>query len=153
MFSTAMKAPIMEPPTAVHAFSETAGSPAGSLSLMARIDGWFDRHARTQVADERVVRVDDDLHRNSLYDLDEVACGVVGRQHCELLATRRGDAVDDAVPRLSWKCIDVDGDQLTRMHVCKLGLLIIGNDVDGVKRNHGHKLRAGLNVLPDAQGA
>src|ERR1700761_2033047 len=86
MLSTAMKAPMSEPPTAIQVFPETGAS---ATSAMTRIDGRLDRHARAQAAKQRVMLVNGDFHWNPLNDLDEVAGGVVGRKQGKLLATGR----------------------------------------------------------------
>ena len=98
------------------------------------------------------VAVEHDLHRNALHDLGEVAGGVVRRQQRELLAAGRRDAVDHGRAR-SWpgKVSTVDVDRLARPHVGKLGLLVVGDDVDRAQRHDRHQLRAGLDVLPDPQ--
>src|SRR5207237_32569 len=61
---------------------------------------WFqvhrrrDGHAGTQPVLGILPRIEHDLHRHTLYHLDEVAGGVLRRQQAEAGAGRTGDAVD-----------------------------------------------------------
>src|ERR1700683_5511235 len=58
-----------------------------------RVDGGFDGHARTQAADQRLPRIQNDLHRDALHDFGEIPRGVVRRQEAELKSARGGEAV------------------------------------------------------------
>ncbi|MHC2382040.1 hypothetical protein ACVMFA_005252 [Bradyrhizobium liaoningense] len=49
--------------------------------------------------------------------------------------------------------VDVQLDRLAGPHMCELGLLEVGKDIDRIERHHSHQLRAGLHVLADAQAA
>lgn len=71
------------------------------------------------------MRVDRDLHRNSLNDLGEIARSIIGRQQCELLAAGRSDAVDHAMHGRVGKCIHVDGHRLPGPYVSELRLLVV----------------------------
>ena len=52
--------------------------------------------------------VEDDLHRDALHDLGEVAGGVVGRQQREFLTAGRREAVDAAAEELAREGVDLD---------------------------------------------
>src|ERR1700758_1286851 len=81
MLSTAMKAPISAPPTAIQVRIVTFAAGPLSVAMMdasvralgAGIDRRLDRHARTEQAGQPIGQVDDDLYRNALHDLGEVA--------------------------------------------------------------------------------
>ena len=179
MFSTAMKAPSSAPSTIaqvvklarsagprglavasntamMHAFAPrcqwaTAGCTGLASGADLGIDGRGNGHARPQIAAQRIVRIDRDLHRDALHDLGEVAGGVVGRQQREFLAAGRRDAVDmafDGRPRIG---VDHDADRLALADAGKLGLLEIRDHIDRGERHHRHELGAGLHVFSDAQ--
>src|ERR1700722_18700126 len=87
------------------------------------IDGRGDGHAGPELAAERIVRIDRDLHRDALHDLGEVSSGVVGRQQRKFLAAGRRDAVDmafDGCPRIG---VDYDADRRALADASKLRLL------------------------------
>src|SRR5579862_5014457 len=119
MLSTARKAPISAPPTAIQVRSSSgrsaAAPPAVLLAIVASrlrrgmcrfcIDRRLDGHPGAQTAGERVALVDGDLDGNALNDFGEISGRVIGRQQRKLLATGRRQAVhvtthSDAVKRI-----------------------------------------------------
>src|SRR6202035_911366 len=128
MFSTAMKAPSSAPRTIAQVVKLARSAEARGLAIASNmamthafapalsvdhrlcawrqhlgIDGRGDGHAGPELAAERIVRIDGDLHRDALHDLGEVSSGVVGRQQRKFLAAGRRDAVDialDGCPRI-----------------------------------------------------
>ena len=98
-----MKAPIVEPTTAIQVSRRTRERrrswrrDAGRQCLAAGVDGRLDRHAGAQQPASARAVVEHDLHRDALHDLGEVAGGVVGRQQRELEAAGRRQAVDMAL--------------------------------------------------------
>jgi hypothetical protein len=56
-------------------------------------------HPRAQHAGQRLSVVDDDLDRDALDDLGEIAGRIVRRQQRKFLTARRGNAVEVAVHR------------------------------------------------------
>src|SRR5690606_5323505 len=101
MSSTAMKAPSMALITAIQ--SRRLGSPCGRSRASAAMAGFagevhlhFHRHAGADPALQRVVLGEDQLHRDALYHLGEVAGGVVRRQQAELCPGGGEQAVDAA---------------------------------------------------------
>src|SRR3954465_536928 len=53
---------------------------AGERTAMVGVDRGVNAHARFQLADELVVLVEIDTHRDALHDLDEIARCVLRRQ-------------------------------------------------------------------------
>src|SRR5579862_6839028 len=109
MFSTAMKAPSSAPSTIVQVVKLARSAEARGLAIASNmammhafapalsvgcrgphrsgvrrshlgVDGRGNRHAGPQLAAQRIVRIDRNLHWNALHDLGEVSSGVVGRQ-------------------------------------------------------------------------
>ncbi len=100
-----------------------------------------------------VAGIEHDLHRDALDDLGEVAGRVVRRQQREFLAAGRREAVDMALDGRAGEHVDVDLDRLAGLHVGELRLLEVRDDIGRVDRHDRHQLRAGLDILADAQRA
>src|SRR6202012_50325 len=103
------------------------------LALMTRRrSSHGDRRINREAERQRDLRieplVDDDLHRHTLHDLDEIAGGVFGREGRELRARTELDAVDVPFEAKMRVGIDADFDMLPRPHVGQLALLEIGRD-------------------------
>jgi hypothetical protein len=95
-----------------------------AASLM--FDGGRDRHARADLAVQRVVGGEGQFYRNPLHDLGEVAGGIVRRQQAELRPGGGEQAVD---PRLRSGCrcsVESQLGFLAGLHVADLGFLEVG---------------------------
>src|ERR1700678_2374370 len=138
MLRIAMKAPIMHARTAIQSrvlarpgvapettFALTTAWPSkicrsssasvgGSRGAVGRLGVYArdHRHAGPEVSRGGAVCVENDLDRNPLHDLGEIAGGVVGRQQRESLAAGRREAVDMAVIEAAGEHIDFDIDRL-----------------------------------------
>src|SRR5579872_5186300 len=154
MFSTAMKAPSSAPSTIVQVMKLARSAEARGLAIASDmammhafvpalladrprprgadvrrryfgVDGGGNGHAGPEIAAQRIVRFDCDLHRDALHDLGEVSGGVVGREQRKFLAAGRRDAVDmafDGRPRIG---VDHDTDRRALADAGKLRLLEI----------------------------
>ena len=90
-------------------------------------------------------RLDLHAHRDALHHLHPVAAGVLRRQHAELRAGRRADAVDHGGEVCAR--IGVDGDRrlLARLHIGEVGLLQVGLDPGVIVADEAERRRAGID--------
>src|SRR5215208_6127757 len=84
----------------------------GQRAAMVGVDRGVDAHAGLQLADELVVLVEIDPHRNALHHLDEIARGVLRRQDRELRAGAGRERADRALERMIGEGIDLERDGL-----------------------------------------
>ena len=82
-----------------------------------------------------------------MYDLGEVAGGVVGRQKRELRAAGRRDTRDTPLQDLSREGVDGDLDGLAGFDARELRLLVVGDDVDVGQRHHVEQVAADIDVI------
>src|SRR5258706_10178991 len=99
------------------------------LIMRLGVDRRIDGHAGAQIAGERAAGIENDLDRNTLHDLGEVARGIIRRQESEFLPARRRDAVHMAAHHGARERIDLDLDGLSGSDIGELGLLVIGDDI------------------------
>src|SRR5579864_4248961 len=97
-------------------------------------------------------RIEHDLDRNALHNLDIVSGGVLWRQEAEARAAGSGNAVDFSVV-LSAIRIDFNGDLLSRPHVAELRLLKVPRNPNVVKIDDLHQFLTRSDVLADFDGA
>src|SRR6202048_3175777 len=125
------------PPSGIHRHqSEAALKPRRSSNFY----GWLDRHAHANIHIGRAV--EDDLDRDALDDLHEIAGGILGRKQAEDGSPAILNAVDmgcEGAPRIG---IDRDLDRLPRPHFGELRLLEIGRD-PRIARNEYHQSLSG----------
>jgi hypothetical protein len=95
--------------------------------------------------------IDSDSDRNALYDFSEVAGSIVGRKQRKLLTACRCNAFDVAVEGHAGKHVDLYAGRLARPHVAELRLFEVCHDINVVQGNHGHELRARLNISTGAR--
>ena len=119
----------------------------------AGVDGRLDRQSRAQPADQRIVRVQADPHRNALHDLGKIAGGVVRWQQTEFQSAGRSQTLDTGQQVSAGKRVNAQPHRLTGPHVRELSFLEVGRNVDLVQGDQGHQLRARLHVLTDTDGA
>src|SRR5689334_12275667 len=96
------------------------GRRRGPRPVRLGVDRRVDGHARAQHAGQRARGIDDNLDRDALDDLGEVAGRVVGRQQREGLAARRRQAVDTARDDDAREHVDLDRDRLAGPDVGEL---------------------------------
>src|SRR5439155_19932884 len=99
------------------------------------------------------LRRDPDAHRQALYDLGEIAGGVVGRQQREHRARGRRHALDHALYVVARQRVDCDRDVLAGLDAGELRLLELRVNVDALERHQAQEPGAGLHVVADLNGA
>src|SRR5271166_2971858 len=108
----------------------------GLIGLASRVDRRLGRKSRAQPLDQRVAVVEQDLDRNALHDLGEIAGGVFRRQQSELRARPWRETVDAAVEEMTAICIDGEGHSLSLGHGADLRLLEVGDEIDRLAHRH-----------------
>ena len=120
---------------------------------MVGVDGGVDAHAGLELADELVVLVEIDPHRDALHHLDEIAGRVLRRQDRELRAGAGRERADRALEHVVGEGVDVERDALADRHIGEIGFLRIGVDPgvgdvdDGEHRGARHHEAAELDLL------
>src|SRR6202051_1057381 len=128
--NTAMMHAFVPAPSMDHRGPHRAGARRRHLG----VDGRGDGHSGPEIAAERIVRIDRDLHRYALHDLGEVSGGVVGREQRKFLPAGRSDALDtalDGFPRIG---VDHDADRRALVDAGKLCFLEISYHIDRDER-------------------
>src|SRR6202795_5156507 len=112
------------------------------------------RHPRTQFMPLVLARLEHDLHRYALHDLDVVAGGVFGRQQAEARSTGAGDRIDMPFVGLASR-LDRDLRRQPRLHLLKLRLFEVSRNpqVRVIERDYLHHFLPGLHVLTNLDGA
>src|SRR5271165_1494958 len=97
-------------------------------------------------------RIEHDLDRDALHDLDVVSGGVFWREEAEAGAAGGGNAVDLPVigPAVG---VDFNRGLLSNFHFAKLRLFEVGRDPNVVQVDDLHEFLAGSNILPDLHRA
>src|SRR5215475_13594825 len=85
-------------------------------------------------------------HRQSLYDFNEVAASILGRQKAEQSSSRTGEIFHRSFV-ITTERIDVDRNRLAGPHVLQLSFLEIRSDPDIVERNKREQTLPRLNPL------
>src|SRR6266850_3596100 len=104
-----------------------------------------DVHAGPELEVVVLSRVDRDLHRNPLDDLDVIAGGIFGRKQTEKRTGRSGNTVHAALVG-SIVGIDKELDALPRPHRHELSLFEVCGDPDFLQRNDSEQLLARCDV-------
>ena len=97
-------------------------------AAMVGVDGGVDAHAGLQLADEFVVLVEIDPHRNALHHLDEIPGRILRRQDRKLRAGAGRERTDRALEYMVGECVDVERDALADRDIGEIGFLRIGID-------------------------
>src|SRR3546814_17590287 len=106
-------------------------------AVIVNVDARYNRHAGGEIQLGRWQRIEYQLYRHSLYNLDVVAAGILRGQQAE---RRTGaclhtvDTCGEFVVRIG---IDPDADRLTDAHVAPLGFLEVGDDQIGRAKCRG----------------
>src|SRR5260370_20083568 len=108
----------------------------------------LDAHPGSKLVVAVLFRLQNNLHRNPLDDLDVVAGGIFGRKRTEERARGPGDAL--YVTRVSPAArIHVNIRPLPGLHALELSLFEVGSDPHFVEWDDGQQLLAGLDVQAD----
>src|ERR1044071_6071636 len=101
------------------------------VALLTRcVDLDDDRHSRSQPVNGTLVMIEDNLYRDALRDLGEVARGVVGWQQRELRPARRGDLFHMAFQLEAGKGVNGDYRRIALADIGQLSLFIISLNPD-----------------------
>src|ERR1700733_6029783 len=114
--------------------------------LSSGVNSCYDRKSGTQPGCDRRV-VQRNLDGNTLYNLREIARGVVGRQQSELRSAGRRDLDHFATNELSGIFVKAQFGRVPNFHVGQLGFAIVRFDPLG-QCNKGDDLGAGGDELP-----
>ncbi len=102
----------------------------------------------TKRSAETIRIVNDDLHRDALHDLGEVARGVVGRQQREHGARGRRECQHMSAQCMPREGVDGDFRLLPDGHVSQLRFLVVGDDPYVRQGREGRDLTAHAHQLP-----
>src|SRR5258708_4514797 len=139
--STSMKVPNI---TATAMIQGLTSRPRGERDVKGgslpsfREDGGDHGHARPKAVLLVLARLEDDLHRQPLHDLDVVPGRVLGGEEAEARASGGGDAVHVAAVLPPAVGVHQDHRGLARTHGPELALLEVGGDPN-VVQGHGRE--------------
>ena len=115
----------------------------------AGIDRRFDRHAWPHQGPERVIPVEDDLHRNALNHLGEVAGRVVGRKQRKSASRSRRPALHMPGKLEIGEGVDGDPSRLADPDAGHLGFLVICDHPDVGQWHDSDDLRSDIDELAE----
>src|SRR5579859_3316903 len=96
-------------------------------------------------------RLQDNPHRNALYDFYVITAGILRWQQAEARASGAAERIDVAAI-VAPGSVRPKGHALSGLHLLQLRLFEIGRDPDVVDRNDGQQLLARLNALAGFHG-
>src|SRR5258708_25948289 len=107
----------------------------------------FYRHSRQQALQQWLSLVELDANRDALYDLGEIAGGIVGRQQRELRSTGRRYSLDAAMQLLVRESVDCDVDGMAWTNSRELRLLVVGDHVHAWQRHDFDQIAPDVDVV------
>src|SRR6188472_2300842 len=119
---TSMKVANITAMATIHGLTWRCSADMGLLQVHRREHG----HARAEQVLRILTRIEHDLHRHALDDLDVVPGRVFRREQAEAGPGGGGQAVDLALEDSPAECVHLDGGPLAVAHLGELGLLEVG---------------------------